>query len=112
MEAYLINSLEKAFQKTAFTYSVSDAKADRKPRRRSPESYRNEQARLNLLFQKERISWEHYEMEYAKIQEKIDALSSPKNVQNKNLGSIKKLLSSGSVPESDTTANAFICRQL
>ncbi len=95
VEAYLINSLEKAFQKTAFTYSVSDAKADRKPRRRSPESYRNEQARLNLLFQKERISWEHYEMEYAKIQEKIDALSSPKNVQNKNLGSIKKLLSSG-----------------
>lgn len=25
---------------------------------------------------------------------------------------VKKLLSSGSVPESDTTAKAFICRQL
>ena len=25
---------------------------------------------------------------------------------------VKKLLSSGNVPESDTTANAFICRQL
>lgn len=94
VENYLLNNLESEYERNMIDYSVAEKASHHKAKERSRESYMNELERLNLLFQKERISWEYYDSEYKKIQDKINSLKSPQKQKKKNLDYIKKLLDS------------------
>lgn len=94
IEAYLLENLEIEYEKSLMNYSVSDKQNQVIQKQRSKESYARELERLNLLFQKERITWEYYDSEYSKIQEKIKSIN-PKEKRNKrNIEYMKKILSS------------------
>ena len=94
VESYLLNNLESEYERNLLDYTVAEKTAGSRSRERSLESYLKEQERLNLLFQKERISWEYYDSEYAKIQDKIKSLRPPEKRSKKNMGYIKELLNS------------------
>lgn len=94
IETYLLENLETEYEKNLLNYSVSNKQNKTLSKQRSKESYIKELDRLNLLFQKERITWEYYDMEYTKIQDKIKFLNPPEKLKKRNVEYMKKILSS------------------
>ena len=65
IEKYLLENIDRALQEAMIEYNLSDS---RKPKpAKSIQSCKEEMARLNIMYQKGRISEEYYETEYAKL---------------------------------------------
>lgn len=95
IETYLLENLEREYEKSMVDYSIEDSTKQSAPTKCTRESYLKELDRLNLLFQKERISWEYYDSEYTKIQEKLNSLKPEKKRKQRNIDYMKKILDSG-----------------
>lgn len=93
VEAYLLNNLEAEYKKYSLSYSV-ETKTKNEGKKRTKESYLQELERLNLLFQKERISWEYYDSEYEKIQSKLKSLTPEVKRSKRNINYIDNILNS------------------
>ncbi len=65
VEKYLLENVDHALQDAMIEYNLSDP---HKPKPvKSTQSYKDEMARLNIMFQKGRISEEYYETEYERL---------------------------------------------
>ena len=87
--------METEYQKYKLNYSVAETGKNNQEKKRTRESYLKELERLNLLFQKERISWEYYDREYGKIQDKLKTFSTPERKSKKNINYLDKILRTG-----------------
>lgn len=94
METYLLSSLEAEYQKYKLDYSVAETPKNTQEKKRTRESYLKELERLNLLFQKERISWEYYDREYEKIQNKLKTIAPAKKKSKRNINYLDNVLKS------------------
>lgn len=94
METYLLNSLEAEYQKYKLDYSVAESPKNIQGKKRTRESYLKELERLNLLFQKERISWEYYDREYEKIQNKLKTIAPAEKKSKRNINYLDNVLKS------------------
>ncbi|MCI8876433.1 MAG: recombinase family protein [Lachnospiraceae bacterium] len=94
IETYLLNNLEAEYQKYKLDYSVAETPKKNQEKKRTRESYLKELERLNLLFQKERISWEYYDSEYGKIQDKLKTLAPTEKKSKRNISYLDKILNS------------------
>lgn len=72
IETYLLENLEREFEEYKIRVDEIQKKNKQKPKVRTEEQIEKEMSRLNLLFQKDRITWDYYSKEY-------DALESEKN---------------------------------
>lgn len=94
IESYLLENLATEYEKNTLRYSVSETQKKEKQKGKSKESYLRELDRLNLLFQKERISWEYYDLEYTKIQEKIKSIRPAEKRNKRNMDYMQNILQS------------------
>lgn len=83
IEDYLFNNLEKEYEK--FQIRVIDISEKKKPKKniRTPKQIQSEIDRLNLLFQKDRISFDYYDSEYSKLKKEMNELSITADVPDK-----------------------------
>ena len=72
VETYLLDNLEREFEEYKIRVEEIQKKNKQTPKVRTEEQIEKEMSRLNLLFQKDRITWDYYSKEY-------DALESEKN---------------------------------
>lgn len=75
IEQYLLDHLEDEYMKYRVRYTKIDEKRKKALESKSPEKLQKELDRLNLLFQKDRISWEYYNKEYDRIESELTELS-------------------------------------
>lgn len=69
IEKYLIENLEQEYEKYKIR-SVEICEELKKKKVKDPEKLQKEMERLNILFQKGRISFEYYDKEYSRLEEK------------------------------------------
>lgn len=76
IEDYLINNIDAAIQSAMIEYELKSAEQPRPAK--SAQSYKDELARLNTLYQKGRITEEYYDTEYEKISAAISGIDDVK----------------------------------
>lgn len=94
IEEYLLGNLEKEYSKYIVRIKSANKKKQEKKNSRSSETIKAEIDRLNMLFQKGRISYDHYEKEYSKLETELKeaALSVPNIAPSKNTGRIESVI--------------------
>jgi len=73
IEDYLLQNLEALFDRFCLK-SVSVNKKDARKPARSREKIEREMERLNMMFQKERITWDYYNEQYELLEEELRSL--------------------------------------
>lgn len=71
LEDYLLSHLQEEFDKYKLKEYNIHSELKKKPNRRTPDKIRSEMERLNMLFQKERVTWEYYNKEYEKLEDEL-----------------------------------------
>ena len=71
VESYLLEHLEDEYQKYHIRSGQIHEKQKKEKKRKTPEKFRSELERLNLLFQKGRVEWEYYNKEYSRIENEL-----------------------------------------
>lgn len=75
IEEYLLNNLESEYEQFK-TRSVNvSEKLKPKKNKRTSKQIQTEMDRLNLMFQKDRISFDYYDEEYSKLKKELEELS-------------------------------------
>lgn len=69
LENYLLENLQTEYQKYQMLYNVARKRKIKKGK--NPEQIHEELERLNILFQKGRISYDYYEREYSRLEEDL-----------------------------------------
>lgn len=92
-EDYLLNNLEQEYHKSIQIQKISEKKKANQ-KKRSPAKIKSEQERLNLLFQKGRISFEYYESEYDKLEKELSEVNSAEEILKKDYSYLESLLDS------------------
>lgn len=92
VEEYLVNNLEKLFLEFKIRNSQLSELKKKEKNLRTPEKIKREMDRLNLLFQKERIDWDSYDKEYAKLDDEFKSLAPAIEFEEKDYSHIESLL--------------------
>jgi len=93
VEEYLLHNLESEFEKY-FMYCNKINEKKKKKKGRSTESIRAEMERLNMLFQKGRITFDYYEEQYNSLEHDLNAVQSDEPVKIRNYKYIQNLFKS------------------
>lgn len=75
IEQYLLDHLEDEYMRYKIRYTKIDEKRKEAVKSKSPGKLQKELDRLNLLFQKDRITWDYYNKEYDRIEKELLELS-------------------------------------
>lgn len=75
IEDYLLNNLEEEFNRFSIGCQKIDRKQKGQKKMRSADTIKAEIDRLNILFQKSRISFEYYDKEYSKLETELKEVS-------------------------------------
>ena len=73
LEDYLVQNIKREYEKYQQSYQISQKKKVKKGK--NPERIREELERLNILFQKGRVSYDYYEKEYTRLEREISEVS-------------------------------------
>lgn len=92
IEEYLLNNLEKEFEKYLIHCNKVNEKKKLK-KGRTADSINAEMERLNMLFQKGRIAFEYYEEQYANLERELTSIQASEPVRICNYDYIKNLFS-------------------
>ncbi len=75
LEEYLLTNLEQEYLKYQMRcQKIGELARKNVKKKRTPDKIKNELERLNLMFQKGRLSFDYYESEYAKLEKELSAL--------------------------------------
>ena len=74
IEEYLLKNLEREYELFKVRISTVSEKQKQKKNKRTPKQINAERERLNLMFQKNRISFDYYDAEYAKLDKELAEL--------------------------------------
>lgn len=94
IENYLLNNLEYEFSEFKVRTMQANALKKRKPAKRSSDKIKREINNLNLMFQKERITFDYYDKEYMKLENELKELNSIVEEPQKDFGHIDDILNS------------------
>jgi DNA invertase Pin-like site-specific DNA recombinase len=92
IEEYLLANLEKEYKKFKIRTQKAYEKKIKTKETRTPEKLQKELERLNLLFQKGRIEWEYYSVEYDRLEKEIKELLNVKPETEKDFSYLEELL--------------------
>lgn len=73
LEGYLLQNIKAEYQKYQQDYMISQKKKSQKGN--NPQRIKEELERLNILFQKGRVSYDYYEKEYARLEKELSNAS-------------------------------------
>ena len=73
LEEYLLQNIKSEYEKYRQSYLISQKKKIKKTK--NPERLKEELERLNILFQKGRVSYDYYEKEYSRLEREISEAS-------------------------------------
>ena len=73
VEKYLLENLEREYEKYKVRSNQISEELKKQKKTKDPEKLRKEMERLNLLFQKGRISYDYYDKEYQRLEEEHSA---------------------------------------
>lgn len=92
IEEYLLNNLESEYEQ--FKLRSVDVSEKKKPKKnnRTSKQIQTEMDRLNLMFQKDRISFDYYDAEYSKLKKEMDELNITELPQKKNYCYLESIL--------------------
>lgn len=90
LEAYLLDHLDDIIND--YLHDIELNNKTEKPKKINKKKIIEEMDRLNFMFQKNRISIEKYDIEYAELEKKLKEADSVSNVEDKDLEPLKKLL--------------------
>ena len=93
VEEYLVNNLEKEYEKFRLRAVHISDKPQPKKNKRTLKQINTELERLNLMFQKDRISFEYYDIEYVKLKKELDELSCIDDEPKKDYSYLESVLS-------------------
>ncbi len=75
LEDYLLANLEREYEKFLIRSEIQAEKVKMKQGARTASKIKDELSRLNLLFQKGRVSFDYYETEYEKLENELKELT-------------------------------------
>ena len=73
LEDYLLQNIKAEYEKYQQSYMIKQKQKIKKGK--NPERIREELERLNILFQKGRVSYDYYEKEYARLEKELSETS-------------------------------------
>lgn len=94
IEEYLLENLENEYKKYQIRYKKIREQKKKLRDTRTPEKLNKELDRLNLLFQKDRITWEYYAAEYDRIEKELKEISTALPEVEKDFTYLEQLLQS------------------
>lgn len=94
IEEYLLENLENEYKKYQIRYKKIREQKKKLRDTRTPEKLNKELDRLNLLFQKDRITWEYYAAEYDRIEKELKEISTALPEVEKDFTYLEELLRS------------------
>lgn len=94
IEKYLLENLSEEYKKYQIRYTKICEQKKKIKDTRTPEKLNKELDRLNLLFQKDRITWEYYSTEYDRIEKELKELSAIHPEPEKDFTYLEELLRS------------------
>ena len=94
IEKYLLENLSEEYKKYQIRYTKICEQKKKIKDTRTPEKLNKELDRLNLLFQKDRITWEYYSTEYDRIEKELKELSAIQPEAEKDFTYLEELLRS------------------
>lgn len=92
IEQYLLENLSEEFKKYRIRLKAIQEQKKKVKATRTPEKLKSELERLNLLFQKSRISWEYYNSEYDRIENELKELSNIRPEAERDFTYLEELL--------------------
>lgn len=92
IEEYLLENLANEYKDYRLRCDKIEEKRKKIKETRTPEKLQKELERLNLLFQKGRIAWEYYSVEYDRIEKELAALSTVLPESKKDFSYLEQLL--------------------
>lgn len=92
IEEHLLNNLHLEFDKFCYRNSTAAERQKKALAKRTPDKIRAELQRLNMLFQKERISWEYYNGEYEKLEAELNVITAPIQEHERDYSYIESVL--------------------
>lgn len=86
VEKYLLENLETEYKKYQVRLKKASEKNEKKKKKqRTAASIKKEMNNLNLMFQKERITWDYYDKEYTKLEKELTSLDNIEPIKKRNL---------------------------
>lgn len=93
VEKYLLENLEREYEKYKVRSNQISEELKKQKKTKDPEKLRKEMERLNLLFQKGRISFDYYDKEYQRLEEEHSASAAfPEEEEARSLHYVEELL--------------------
>lgn len=93
IEKYLLENLEREYEKYKVRTNQISEELKKQKKAKDPKKLRKEMERLNLLFQKGRISYDYYDKEYQRLEEEYSASAAfCKEEETRNLHYVEELL--------------------
>lgn len=94
IEEYLLNNLEAEYHKFKVCEVSVAEKSKQAKNKRTRKQVRSEMDRLNLMFQKDRIAFDYYDREYAKLQKELETLNVIEELPRKDYTYLENILCS------------------
>lgn len=92
VETYLLDNLKTEFEEYKIRVEKIQKRKESKPKARTEEQIEQEMSRLNLLFQKNRVTWEYYSKEYDALEEERNSLKVEISEPQRDYSFIESLL--------------------
>ena len=92
IEKYLLENLSEEYEKYQIRSAKINEKEKKKKASKSPKQIQSELERLNLLFQKGRISFEYYDEEYKRLEEELAEINTQPIQLNRDFSYLEELL--------------------
>ena len=93
VEKYLLENLEREYEKYKVRSNQISEELKKQKKTKDPEKLRKEMERLNLLFQKGRISYDYYDKEYQRLEEEHSASAAfPEEEETRSLHYVEEIL--------------------
>lgn len=92
IEEYLLKNLEREYELFKVRISTVSEKQKQKKNKRTPKQINAERERLNLMFQKNRISFDYYDAEYAKLDKELAELDTIVGIVRKDYSYLESIL--------------------
>ncbi len=93
VEKYLLENLEREYEKYKVRSNQISEELKKEKKAKDPKKLRKEMERLNLLFQKGRISFDYYDKEYQRLEEEYSASAAfPEEEETRSLHYVEELL--------------------
>lgn len=90
-EEYLLNNLENEYKKFTTYLDQIDQEKEKKRASKSPEKISAELDRLNIIFQKGRVSWEYYTEEYNRLEKELEEIGIVKENSKKDFSYLEEM---------------------